>query len=253
MDPPGTARADCLIAADIANALKALYEQEDNGEMTARFTGFDWNTEEDAFNDGFRQPEGIDSQGGASGHLATYERLRAMGNNGVQLPIQEYRDGQLIGTEMLYTDNKFSTADGKAQFKPSPWQGLLKPVQEQKDKYRFWINNGRTNHIWQTAYHDRYIEFRHGRYPMAPVEINPEDAKELGIANGDVVELYNDYGGTYAMAYLEPDIKPNQVFMMFAYPNGIAAYYKGTWANIRLVGGMEDYQNTVSFKRRRYT
>lgn len=68
---------------------------------------------------------------------------------------------------------------------------------------------------------------------MAPMEINPEDAKQLG----------NDYGATYAMAYPEPDIKRGQVFMMFGYPNGVQGdtvsewtdrniipYYKGAWA-----------------------
>ncbi|RME57035.1 MAG: arsenate reductase (azurin) large subunit, partial [Caldilineae bacterium] len=54
MDPPGTAKPDCLIAAAIANTMKALYEEEGNDEMAARFSGFDWETEEDAFNDGFR-------------------------------------------------------------------------------------------------------------------------------------------------------------------------------------------------------
>lgn len=98
----------------MANALRKLYEAEGNADMAKRFAGFDWQTEEDAFNDGFHQagqpgaPK-IDSQGGPTGHLATYERLRAAGNNGVQLPIKEYKDGQLIGTEMLYTDNKFDT------------------------------------------------------------------------------------------------------------------------------------------------
>ena len=266
MDPPGTAKPDCLIAADIANTLKTRYERAGNAEMAKRFEGFNWQSEEDAFNDGFRQPDGIDSQGGGTGGLATYDRLRAMGNDGVQLPIKEYTDGKLIGTEMIYADYKFSTADGKAHFKPSPWQGLLKPVQAQKDKYGFWVNNGRTNHIWQTAYHDQYIEFRKGRYPMSPVEINPADAAKLGIESGDVVELYNDYGATYAMAYIEADIKPGQVFMMFAYPSGIAGdvtteavdenvvpYYKGTWADMRKVGSMDDYKRTVSFKSRRYS
>ena len=58
-----------------------------------------------------------------------YRDLRASGeagNNGVQLPIKEYKDGKLIGTEMLYMDAKFDTADGKAIFKPSPWPGLPK-------------------------------------------------------------------------------------------------------------------------------
>lgn len=265
MDPPGEAMPDCLIAAKIANTLKVMYEKEGNKKMVERFSGFDWKTEEDSFNDGFRKPEGIDSQGGDTGHLVTYERLRTQGNNGVQLPVREYREGQLIGTEMIYSDYKFSTSDGKAHFLPAEWSGLPAMVESQRKKYRFWINNGRTNHIWQTAYHDQRIDFRTKRYPMAPIEINPEDAKELGIESGDVVEVFNDFGATFAMAYLEPDMKRGHTFMMFGYFNGNVGdvvtswtdrnyipYYKGTWADIRKVSSMKDYKETVSFKRRRY-
>jgi anaerobic selenocysteine-containing dehydrogenase len=124
MDPPGSAMPDCLIAAAIANTLKRMYEAEGKSDMAARFAGFDWKTEEDAFNDGFRQAGQagvgpIDSQGGKTGNLVTYARLRAMGNNGVQLPAKSFEGGKLIGTEMLYMDGKFDTADGKAQFKPA--------------------------------------------------------------------------------------------------------------------------------------
>lgn len=265
MDPPGIAKPDCLIAADMAKKLKTAYEKEGNADMVERFSGFDWETEEDAFNDGFRKPEGIDSQGGPTGDLVTYERLKAMGNNGVQLPVKEYKDGKLIGTEMNYTDFKFSTADGKAKFLPAPWTGLPDVVEKQRSKYKFWINNGRTNHIWQSAYHDQHNNFRTERYPMAPIEINPDDAKALGIESGDVVEVYNDYGSTYSMAYLEPDMKSGHTFMMFGYFNGnsgdlitewtdqnVVPYYKGTWADIRRVSSMQEYKNTVSFKRRRY-
>ena len=265
MDPPGIAKPDCLIAAEIANTLKAMYEKEGNQAMAKRFAGFDWKTEEDAFNDGFRKPEGIDSQGGSTGHLVTYERLRKQGNNGVQLPVKEYKNGKLVGTEMVYSDYKFSTSDGKAHFLPATWTGLPAMVETQRKKYRFWINNGRTNHIWQTAYHDQRLDFRTDRYPMAPIEINPEDAKALGIESGDVVEIYNDFGSTFAMAYLEPDMKKGHTFMMFGYFNGNVGdvvtswtdrnyipYYKGTWANIRKVSSMQDYKETVSFKRRRY-
>ena len=95
--------------------------------------------------------------------------------------------------------------------------------------------------------------------------MNPDDAQSLGIESGDIVEILNDYGSTFAMGYLEPDIKQGQTFMMFAYDNGvmgdvttewtdenIVPYYKGTWAGVRRVGSMDDYKRTVSFKRRRY-
>jgi len=265
MDPPGSAKADCLVAADLANAIKARYEKTGNAAMVKRFSGFEWRTEEDAFNDGFRKPEGIDSQGGGTGGMVTYERLKANGNDGVQLPVKAFESGKLVGTEILYADGKFDTKDGKAQFKASPWQGLLEPVAKQKEKYRFWINNGRVNEIWQTAYHDRHIAFRRERFPMSFVEMNPQDAASLGIASGDVVEIKNDYGAVHAMAYLEPQIKPAQTFMLFAYPFGVAGdvttdavdenvvpYYKGTWADIRRVGSIDEFKRTVSFKSRRF-
>ena len=270
MDGPGVAKADCLIAADIANTMKAMYVKEGNQTMAARFAGFDWKTEEDAFNDGFRragQPGAgpIDSQGGDTGHMATYERLRQAGNNGVQLPIKEYKNGKLVGTEMLYTDNKFDTKDGKAHFLPSPWPGLPKPVAAQKAKYRFYINQGRVNEVWQTAYHNKYDPHVRDRYPMSLIEMNPQDAKELGVEAGDIVELYNDFGATYAMAYPDAAIKPSHTFMQFGGHNGIAGdvvtdwtdrnyipYYKGTWADIRKIGGGEHFREGTSFKSRRY-
>ncbi len=265
IDPPGSAKPDCLIAADLANALKTRYQQANNPTMAKRFAGFDWQNEEDAFNDGFRQPQGIDSQGGATGHLVTYERLKRLGNNGVQLPVQKLDGDTLVGTEMLYGDGVFDTDNGKARFMPSPWKGLLPAVAKQQKKYPFWINNGRTNAIWQSAYHDRYIEFRRQRFPMAFIEMNPDDATALNVVSGNIVEISNDYGSVHAMAYLEPQIKPGQTFMLFAYPFGVAGdlttdavdenvvpYYKGTWAAIRRVGEIEDYQRQVSFKSRRY-
>lgn len=270
MDAPGSAKADCLIAADIANAIKALYQKQGKADMAARFDGFDWKTEEDAFNDGFRRAgrpgsPPIDSQGGSTGYLATYKLLRQAGNNGVQLPIKEVKDGKLIGTEMLYADYKFDTEDGKAEFKPAPWNGLPKMVADQKKKHKFWINNGRANEVWQTAYHDQYNSFVSDRFPLAYLEMNPQDAAQLGILAGDVIEVWNDFGSTYAMAFPAKSIKPGQTFMLFGYTKGVAGdvvtpwvdrnvvpYYKGTWASVQRIGSVEDWKESISFKERRY-
>lgn len=264
MDAPGSAMPDCLIAARIANTMKAMYDKDGNAAMSQRFSGFDWKTEEDAFNDGFRKPKGIDSQGGDTGDLVTYARLKAMGNNGVQLPAKAWQGGKLVGTPMMYTE-KFDTDDGKAHFKPSPWPGLPKTVASQKEKYAYWINNGRANEVWQTAYHNKYDEFVRGRYPMAYIEMGPQDMRTVGVEAGDVVEVYNDFGSTFAMVYPKADMKNGHTFMLFGYMNGIQGdvttdwtdrnvipYYKGTWADIKRVGSIDDYKNHVSFKNRSY-
>ncbi|MCW7540989.1 arsenate reductase (azurin) large subunit [Aquabacterium sp. A7-Y] len=270
MDPPGEARPDCLIAAGIANRTRELYVQDGNSAMERRFSGFEWRNEEDAFNDGFRRAGRpgaplIDSQGGATGHLATYERLRAAGNNGVQLPIREVKNGRLIGTPTLYADYQFDTLDGRAVFKPSPWPGLPSVVEKQRAKHRFWINNGRANEVWQTAYHDQYNAFVKDRYPLAYLEINPLDARELSVAAGDIVEVFNDYGATCAMAYPVADMKRSHTFMLFGQAQGTAGdvtsdwtdrnlipYYKGAWASIRRVGSISEYQSLTSFKPRNF-
>ena len=270
MDPPGSAKPDCLIAADIANTLKAMYLHDNKADMAKRFDGFDWKTEEDAFNDGFRRAGRpgvgpIDSQGGDTGYLATYALLRKAGNNGVQLPIKRVEGDKLIGTEIHYADGKFDTKDGKAEFKPAPWNGLPKMVAEQKAKHRYWINNGRANEVWQTAYHDQYNSFVRDRYPSAFIEMNPEDARMLGVSAGDVVEVFNDFGSTYAMAYPQKAIKAGQTFMLFGYIRGVAGdvtspwvdrnvvpYYKGTWASIKRVGSVDDWKQSISFKERRF-
>ena len=270
IDPPGEALPDCLIAARIANTIKAMYEKEGNAKMAKRFEGFDWATEEDAFNDGFRragQPGAgeIDSQGGDTGHLVTYDLLRKAGNNGVQLPVKRVEGDKMIGTDMLYTDGKFGTKNGKAKVFPAKWAGLLKPAAEQKAKFKFYVNNGRLNEVWQSWFNNQYDKFITDRYPVAIIQMHPQDMSALGIKPTDVVEVYNDNGAATAMAYPEAALKPGTTFMVFGAPKGVQGsvtstamdvhflpYYKGSWADIRRIGSMPDWQRTVSTKSRLY-
>ena len=270
IDPPGEALPDCLIAARIANTIRVMYEAEGNVKMAKRFEGFGWATEEDAFNDGFRragQPGvgEIDSQGGKTGYMATYPLLRKAANNGVQLPVQKVEGETLVGTEMLYTDGKFDTPNGKVHVFPAKWNGLLKPAAEQKAKYKFWINNGRLNEVWQSWFNNQYDKFITDRYPVAIIQMHPDDMAALGVKPTDVVEIYNDYGTTTAMAYPEATLKRHETFMVFGAPKGVQGsvtttaldehflpYYKGSWGNIRRVGSMPDWQRTVSTKSRMY-
>src|SRR3546814_8965296 len=102
---------------------------------------------------------------------------------------------------MLYTDSKFDTEDGKAHFLPAPWNGLTETVAAHKKKYKFGLNNGRNNEIWQNAYQDQYNSFAQERYPMAYIELHPDDSQELVVQAIDIVDVYNALGSTYAMDY----------------------------------------------------
>jgi arsenite oxidase large subunit len=259
MDPPGRALPDCLIAARLASHLERVLRAQGKAGYADQFKGFDWKTEEDAFKDGYAKHE-------KGGEHVTYERLKAMGNNGFQEPASAFADGKIVGTKRLYTDGKFSTKDGKARFMIAQWRGLQAAGKtEQKAKYAYLINNGRTNLVWQNAFMDQHNDFVMDRMPYPFIEMNPDDMKELSVAPGDLVEVFNDAGATQAMVYPTPSAKRKQTFMLFAYPTGVQGNvinagvnelvipnYKQTWADIRKLASAPESVKNLTFKSPEY-
>jgi arsenite oxidase large subunit len=260
MDPPGQAMPDSLIAARIANNMERVLREQGKGQYADKFKGFDWKTEEDAFMDGYHGHE-------KGGEFVTYERLRAMGTNGFQEPATAFTDGKIIGTKRLFTDGKFGGKDGKATFMETQWRGLQAPgKEEERKKWPFLINNGRSNITWQSAYLDQDNEFVVDRTPYPYIQMNPDDMAELKLKQGDLVEVYNDNGSTQAMAYPTPTAKRKQTFMQFAFPTGVQGNvvsagvnefiipnYKQTWGNIRKLADAPEGVKHLSFKSLEYT
>jgi arsenite oxidase large subunit len=260
MDPPGQAMPDCLIAARIANNMERVLREQGKGQYADKFKGFDWKTEEDAFMDGYHGHE-------KGGEFVTYERLRAMGTNGFQEPATAFTDGKIIGTKRLFADGKFGGKDGKATFMETKWRGLQAPGKEdERKKWPFLINNGRSNITWQSAYLDQDNEFVVDRTPYPYIQMNPDDMVELKLKQGDLVEVYNDNGSTQAMAYPTPTAKRKQTFMQFAFPTGVQGNvvspgvnefiipnYKQTWGNIRKLADAPEGVKHLSFKSLEYT
>ena len=260
MDPPGQAMPDSLIAARIANNMERVLREQGKGQYADQFKGFDWKTEEDAFMDGYHNHE-------KGGQFVTYERLRAMGTNGFQEPATDFKDGKIVGTKRLFADGKFNSKDGKAKFMETQWRGLQAAGKEnERKKWPFLINNGRTNIVWQNAYLDQDNEFVMDRFPYPFIQMNPKDMDELKLGQGDLVEVYNDNGSTQAMVYPTPTARPKQTFMLFAYPTGVQGNvvsagvnefvipnYKQTWGAIRKIADAPEGVKHLSFKSIEYT
>ena len=258
MDPPGQAQPDCLIAARIANHLEQAFRALGDTKFADQFKGFDWQTEEDAFTDGYHAHE-------KGGEFVTYERLRAMGTNGFQEPATAFTDGKIVGTKRLYADGKFGK-DGKAKFMATQWRGLEAPgKQEQKDKFAYLINNGRANAVWQSIYLDQQNEYVMDRWPYPYIQIHPEDMAELDVKAGDLVEVWNDAGSTQAMVQPTATARRKETFMLFAYPSGVQGNvvnagvnefiipnYKQTWGNIRKIAAAPEAVKGLTFKAWEY-
>ena len=260
MDPPGQAMPDCLIAARIANHMERVLREQGKPQVADQFKGFDWKTEEDAFMDGYAKHE-------KGGEFVTYARLRAMGTNGFQEPAVDFKDGKIVGTKRLFADGKFGSKDGKATFMETKWRGLQAAGKEaEKNKWPFLINNGRTNIVWQNAYLDQDNEFVMDRFPYPFIQMNPQDMTELGVKQGDLVEVYNDNGSTQAIVYPVASAKRKQTFMLFAYPTGVQGNvvspgvnefiipnYKQTWGGIRKIADAPAAVRHLTFKSEEYS
>lgn len=255
MDPYGNSRPDCLIAAGIAQNMERVLRDMGEDAYADKFKGYDWETEEDAFMDGY-----------ASKHTdVSYDRLRDAGNNGVQEPVTGYENGQLVGTERLYTDGVFTRhgrEDGKALFCASGWRGWQAPGKAREQAaHKYWINNVRANIFWQNQFLDQKNEFVQERFPYPFIEMNPDDMVEEGLNPGDLVEIINNNGVTQGMVYPTPTAKPRQVAMVFGSPAGsqgnvinagvnelVLPNYKHCWGDIRKVSDATRETAGISFK-----
>ena len=260
MDRYGNSMPDCLIAAKLAQNMERVLREMGEDAYADQFKGFDWETEEDAFMDGYN-----------SGNPdVTYDRLRAMGNNGVQEPVQGYVDGKLVGVERLYMDGVFTRhgrEDGKALFLAAQWRGLQAPGKEQeRASYKFWINNVRANIFWQNQFLDKDNDFIQDRFPYPFIEMNADDMVEIGLNPGDLIEIHNENGATQGMVYPTDTAKRGQVAMVFGSPSGsqgnvvnpgvnelILPDYKHTWGDIRKLADATPSSAHVSFKSKEYT
>ena len=140
------------------------------------------------------------------------------------------------------------------------------PARRRKSKkFAFLINNGRANHVWQSAYLDQREDLVMDRWPYPYIQMNPADMKDLGLSAGDLVEVYNDNGATQAMAYPTPTARRKQTFMLFAFPTGVQGNvvspgvneliipnYKQTWGDIRKIASAPGAARQTSFKSWEY-
>jgi arsenite oxidase large subunit len=256
MDPFGNSKPDCLIAAGIAQNMERVLKAMGKADYAAQFQGYDWSTEEDAFMDGYNKgnPE------------VTYDRLRQMGNNGVQEPVVGFKNGKLVGVERLYSNGEFGTGDKKARFCAAGWRGWqAEGKAEEQAKYKYWINNGRANIFWQNQFLDQDNDFIQDRFPFPFIEMNPADMADIGAGPGDLVEIHNANGATQAMVYPTPTARRGETLMVFGSPAGsqgnvinpgvnelVLPDYKHTWADIRKISDAPATVKAISFKSKEY-
>ncbi len=219
MDPPGQAKPDWWIAAEVAKRMG--------------YSGFDWPDANAVFEEASAASVGTVHdyeplvEAARANNMSGHEYLRGLDTEGIQCPITRGENGELVGTVRLH-ENGFGTASGKAILVRGSWervkpvQDLLAPVDDE-----LWVTNMRVNALWQSLADDARIPFRAQRYPANILEIHPDDATARGIESGDWVEVKNDKvvdqlgqtsaGSFRAIAYVTNEVRQGVTCSYFNY------------------------------------
>jgi assimilatory nitrate reductase catalytic subunit len=183
--PPGEARPDFDIFLDIAGRL---------GVRDELFPG--WRGPRDAFDEWRRV---------SAGRLCDY--------SGMTWEAIEERGGIQWGGERLYADGRFPAPGERARLWSIGWE----PFPEQPTKeYPLVLNTGRTVEHWHTRTKTGAVGILDGMSPRAWLEMNPRDAKRLGLRPHDRVSVLSARSRVDGVELRVTEIiAPGQVFMPF--------------------------------------
>ncbi len=240
MDPPGEAKPDWWIIAQVAQKMGFQgYDWQDENEIFAAAAGLPSDYDVTAL-----RTELQDESANHTSHEAVviaaetqgktaHEVMRELGTNGVQLPARLDAEGNVAGTPRIHGAGEFDTASGKAMFLNVGWdtaEAIWERLKPDTAAGEFWLINGRIEEIWQTMYTDLRKPEVTERWPSNIVEINPDDAATLGVVSGDSVSLSSDRiarnedgafdtGSLTVAAYVSDIVPKGVLWTNFAYPD----------------------------------
>lgn len=136
------------------------------------------------------------------------------------------------GTPILHKDGHFTMASGKAQLTPVLFDPNVLPdaktkgfthaitahvVEHADTAYPFILTTGRRVYNYHTGTMTRKSPLLEQLAPEERIELNPADAKELGVADGDFIKLSTRRGKSIARAWVTERVAPKNVFSTFHY------------------------------------
>jgi nitrate reductase NapA len=222
VSPPGEARDDCWQTIAVARRLfergvpglrdrdgKFLFHAERDGKEVPIWDWrryYDVNVDERLF-DEYRRFSRFKHKDLAP--YAEYTRAR-----GLRWPVVEQKDGTWRETRFRFTrlDDPYARGDGRVDFYHSPtgdgraqiwFRPYVAPPEVPDAQYPFWLCTGRVLEHWHSGSLTMRIPQLAAAMPEAYVEVHPDDARALGIANGDRVAIESRRGRLELRAWLD--------------------------------------------------
>jgi len=193
---PGEAEEDWWIVSQVAERLgfKEQFNYSSSADIFrehASLSGFE--------NDGKRD---FDISGLAELSDDDYEQFQP-----IQWPVTAANPQ---GTERLFTDNKFFTASGKAQFiaiTPRP------PVNATSEAFPLVLNTGRVRDQWHTMTRTARSAKLNGHIPEPFVEVHPVDAEKYSLEQDALAQIDSLWGTVLARVEITDTQRVGSIFV----------------------------------------
>ncbi|MGW0772128.1 molybdopterin oxidoreductase family protein [Streptomyces sp. NPDC002835] len=118
------------------------------------------------------------------------------------------------GTPRLFLD-RFATADGLARFVPV---GHRPAAEEPDAEYPVLLTTGRVVAHYQSGAQTRRVDELNAAAPGPFVELHPQLAERIGVAEGEPLAVVSRRGRATGPARITTGIRPDTVFMPFHWP-----------------------------------
>jgi assimilatory nitrate reductase catalytic subunit len=202
LPPPGEARADWRIIADVGTAM---------GFGDA----FSWRSPASVFREWARltaykntdRPLNLGPLARLT--LSEYDALAP-----VQWPVSEAG-----GTARLFTDGRFATPDGRARMVPVSPAG---PARQTDPVFPLALNTGRVRDHWHTMTRTGLSADLCRHVPEPYVEIHPTDAEAIGVREDQLTRVQTARGEAVALARLSDRQRPGSLFMPMHWTDAFA-------------------------------
>lgn len=219
-DPPGEARSDFDILLDLARRL----EQKGvvpRGYISSKFKNTDdvWDemrlaSKETAYDfmgmtrERLHRERGIRWPAPDENHPGTSRRF--VKGDDPCLDRGPYADGSLEDGDIKF----YGAPEQRAIVWLRPVKGPAEPPDEE---YPYILSTGRVLEHWHTGTMTMRAEELRRAYPEAFCEINPKDARELGVKSGDMIRITSRRGESIIKARVVDMPQPGMIFVPFCW------------------------------------
>ncbi|RIH89722.1 Assimilatory nitrate reductase catalytic subunit [Meiothermus luteus] len=187
--PPAGARSDLEILCDLATRLGA-------GQY------FSYSGPKEVYDELRRATRGAK----ADYYGITWERLEAGEELFWPCPSEDHP-----GTPRPFAQ-RFAHADGRARFSPTPFRPS---AEEPAAAYPLYLTTGRVLYHYLTGNHTRRLGRLFRKCPEPLLEVHPETAQRLGLAEGELAEVSSPRASARYRVKHNPKIRPDTLFVPF--------------------------------------